>query len=175
MRKMNIFLIGYRGTGKSTVARLLAERLKLAWLDADEVLERRAGKTIAEIFATDGETAFRDWETTVVADLAARENLVVALGGGAILRAENRRAISGRGRTVWLRAGVETLARRIAADAVTAARRPNLTAAGGPAEIEQLLAAREQHYRACAEFAVDTEGKTPEQVAAEIAALVGNG
>ena len=169
---MNVFLIGYRGTGKSTVARLLAERLGLDWVDADEELESRAGKTIAQIFAEGGEPLFRDWEARVVADLAARENLIVALGGGAVLRKENREAIAGRGKTVWLRASVETIQKRIADDTATVARRPNLTASGGLAEIQELLAVREPLYRACADWTVDTEGKTPEEVADMIVVLV---
>lgn len=178
---MLIFLIGYRGTGKSTVARLVASRLKLDSLDADEELERRAGKSIAHIFADEGEAAFRDLETEILADVVNQDNfLVVALGGGVVLREENRRRLLGErpsvGPTchsvVWLRANVDTLASRIAADTLTAARRPNLTASGGRAEIEQLLAAREPHYRDCADFEVDTEGKTPEQVADEIVAWI---
>jgi shikimate kinase len=168
---MNVFLIGYRGTGKSTVARLAASRLNLEWLDADEELERRAGRSIAEIFAAGGEAAFRDLEEAVVAELAARSNLVLALGGGAVLREENRRAIAGRGKVVWLRASADTIERRLAADASTALRRPNLTAAGGVAEIRELLARREPLYRSCADFVIDTEGKTPEQVADELVRL----
>src|SRR5688500_2590703 len=82
---MNLLLIGYRGTGKSTVARLVAERLNWPWLDADVELERRAGKSIAAIFAEDGEPAFRDLESQVLAELVQADRHVLALGGGVIL------------------------------------------------------------------------------------------
>ena len=162
---MNLVLIGYRGTGKSTVARLIAERLEWPWFDADAEIESRAGKSIAQIFADDGEGAFRDWESRVVADLAARENTVLALGGGAIVRPENRAAILRQGRVVWLTASPETLWRRIEQDQATAERRPNLTAAGGITEIIATLEARRDVYRQCAHHEVDTQGRTPEEVA----------
>lgn len=165
---MNVFLIGYRGTGKSTVARLLAARTGLDWVDADEHLERQAGRTIREIFATDGEGTFRDLESQVVAELAARDHVIVALGGGAILREANRAALRGRGLVVWLRATPLTLASRLALDPTTGERRPALTSIGGLAEIEQLLAAREPLYRECASQTIDTEGRSPDEVADQI-------
>jgi len=170
---MNIVLIGYRGTGKSTVGRLLAQRLGWTFLDADEELERRAGRTIREIFATGGEPAFRDLESAILTDLLAQDGLVLALGGGAVLRDGNRRVIRSPGnRVVWLQAGAETLFQRICADPTTAERRPLLTAAGGTDEIVRLLAVREHFYRECAEFLVDTEGKEADEVAAEIVSLL---
>jgi shikimate kinase len=162
---MNLVLIGLRGTGKSTVAQLLAERLAWPWFDADAEIEKLAGKSIAAIFADDGETAFRDLESRVVAELAKRDPAVLALGGGAVVRAENRRAIATSGRVVWLTASPQTLWRRIEADRRTAARRPNLSPAGGITEIIATLDARQAVYRQCAEVEVDTEGKTPAQVA----------
>ncbi len=130
-----IFLIGYRGTGKTTVARLVAQRLGRESIDADKEIERRAGKTIAAIFADDGEPPFRDLESAVVADLA-RTRLVISTGGGAVLREANRAAMQAAGPIVWLTASVDTIAVRIAGDAATARLRPNLTAVGGKAEIE---------------------------------------
>lgn len=165
-----ILLIGYRGTGKSTVARELAARCGFAWVDADHVIEHDAGKSIAEIFADEGESGFREREAGVVAELSRKRRTVVALGGGAVLREENRRAITGAGPVVWLTASVDTILTRISADSSTANRRPNLTTAGGRAEIESLLAVRTPLYRECATFVVDTESKTAAQVADEIAA-----
>jgi shikimate kinase len=165
-----IFLIGYRGTGKTAVAPLLANRLGYHWIDADDEIERRAGKGIAAIFAEDGEPAFRDWESRVVAELAARARTVVALGGGAVLREANRSAIASAGPVVWLTANVATIMARLERDASTASRRPNLTTIGGRAEVQLVLAERVPLYQACATLVVDTEGKTAAQVAGEIEA-----
>jgi shikimate kinase len=165
-----IFLIGYRGTGKSTVARELAARLGWDWVDADDLIEQRAGKSIAAIFSDDGETAFRDLESDVVNELCGRQRTIVALGGGAILREENRQVIRAAGPVVWLTAKVDTMLARIAADQSTASRRPSLTKLGDRHEIESLLAERTPYYRQCATLIVDTEGKNTAQVADEIAA-----
>jgi shikimate kinase len=166
----SIFLIGYRGTGKSAVARELAERLGCEWVDVDDWIERQAGKTITRIFSEDGEPAFRELEARAVEAISHEGQSVVALGGGAVLREENRKAISGAQAVVWLVASVDTIQERLAADAATASRRPNLTAAGGREEVEALLAQREPLYRQCATLIVDTEGKTAGDVADEIAA-----
>jgi len=164
-----IFLIGYRGTGKSTVARHLAERLEYDWMDSDEEIERRAGKSIAAIFSKEGEAAFRNWEGRVVAELASLRRTVVALGGGAVLRQANRIAIRAAGPIVWLTAPVDAIIARLAADPATPGRRPNLTKTGGRQEIEALLAERTPLYRECATLVVNTDGKTCAQVADEIA------
>jgi shikimate kinase len=167
---MNLVLIGSRGTGKTTVARLLAERLGWPSFDADVEIESRAGKSIAQIFADEGEGAFRDWETRVVADLAARERCVLALGGGAVVRPENRQAIARQGRVVWLQASPETVWERIQGDHASVPRRPNLTPQGGITEIIATLDARKAIYRQCAHLEVDTEGRMPQEVAEAILA-----
>jgi shikimate kinase len=165
-----IFLIGYRGTGKTTVARLLAERLGWRAIDADDEIEHRAGKPIAAIFAGEGEGAFRDLEAQVVAELAGRTQVIIAPGGGAVLRQSTREAMQAAGPIFWLTASVDTIAARLAADDATESRRPPLTAAGGRDEIEAVLAQRSPIYQACATFVVDTEGGTPAEVAEEILA-----
>ncbi len=167
---MNLFLIGYRGSGKTTVARLVAEQLGWTWLDADVELERRAGRTIKEIFAADGEGAFRVLEQQTIADLATGNEQVLALGGGAILRDANRQTLAARGKTVWLQASAETLFARINGDPTTADRRPNLTATGGIEEVRRLLAERTPLYEQCADLTVTTEGRTAETIAEEIVA-----
>ncbi len=165
---MPLALIGYRGTGKTTIAQILAKRLGFDWIDADVEVEERAGKSIAEIFAASGEEAFRDLEAEVVADLCQRERTVLALGGGAILREENRKCLAQCQPIVWLQASAETIAQRLGTDPMTAGRRPNLTNRGGLHEIEQMLATRDPIYRACATLEVDTEGKAPAQIVDEI-------
>ena len=136
---MILSLVGYRATGKTTLARLLAERLGWDWIDADVEIERRAGKPIAQIFAEDGEPAFRDLEAGVIADLCRRDRLVLAAGGGAPLRPESRRAMHEAGKVVWLTARPETILDRMANDATTSARRPNLTDKTPLAEITEVL------------------------------------
>jgi shikimate kinase len=174
---MILVLIGYRGCGKSAVAQLVALRLGWDWVDADVEIELRAGKSIAAIFADDGETAFRDLESAVLNDLLQRDRIVLALGGGVVLREANRKSLrsacqSGQAKIVWLKASPEVLWERIQADKTTAARRPNLTVAGGLAEIRQLLTQREPLYQACADTAIDTEYKPLAQIATEIASLL---
>jgi len=165
---MNILLIGYRGTGKTTVAQLLALRLGWSWIDTDAEIELAAGKSIREIFADQSEEVFRDRETQVLSQLSQRDEHVFALGGGAILRTENRELIRDIGQTVWLQAAAETLCSRISGDETTAERRPNLTADGGLTEIIDVLHRREPLYRECADIEVDTENMPPATVAEEI-------
>lgn len=166
-----IFLVGYRGTGKSTVARLLAERLGWSWLDADAVLEAKYGRTIAEIFASDGEAAFRDMEAEVLADACQRSCHVVATGGGAVLRTTNRERMRRAGRVVWLTADHETIWSRLQADAAAGRSRPALSV-GGRLEIEELLRVREPLYRDCADWIVETAGRAPREIAEEIASRI---
>ncbi len=163
-----IVLIGYRGTGKTTVARVLAERLGWSWIDADVELESRAGQSIADIFRDSGEPTFRDLESAVIADLVQRERLVIAAGGGVVMREQNRQALKQAGQIVWLRARVETILSRLAGDASTAERRPNLTRQGGEDEVRQLLALREPFYRSVSHFAVDTDDRNVDDIVNEI-------
>lgn len=165
---MLVSLIGYRGTGKSTVARLVALALGWEWIDTDVEIELRAGKSIRAIFSDEGETAFRDQESAVLAELCRRDRVVLALGGGVVLREENRQVIKAAGPVVWLTASPQVLAERIAADSTTAQRRPNLTSQGGINEIIAMLGTRAPLYRDCASVMVDTEGKSAAAVADEI-------
>src|SRR3954468_15965258 len=108
-----IHLIGPRGGGKTTGGRLLAERLGWTFADTDERIERAAGLSIAELFATRGENSFRELEAEVLSAFGAAERIVVATGGGVVLRPENRELLRTMGRTIWLTAPAEVLWQRI--------------------------------------------------------------
>src|SRR5436190_14205402 len=108
-----VFLVGPRGSGKTTVAALVAARLGWEHLDADAELERRFGRTVRAIFAEEGEAGFRDKEAAVLVDLCRLEEHVLATGGGVVLRPENRERLKSAGRVVWLTAAPETLAARL--------------------------------------------------------------
>jgi shikimate kinase len=163
----NIFLIGYRGTGKSTIARRLADKLGWSAVDADEFLEHRFGKTIRAIFAEEGEAGFRAKEAAILAEICQHAKQVIATGGGVVLRSDNRQMIKNAGFVVWLTADAQTLWNRLQADASSKERRPALTT-GGLAEIVELLQAREPYYRDCANLVVDTVGLVPEEIVATI-------
>ena len=170
---MNVVLIGYRATGKTTLAKLLAERLNWDWTDGDVEVEQVAGKSVARIFAEDGEPVFRDIEARVMGELCERDRLVIAAGGGAPMRESTRQAMRRGGKVVWLTALPETIHARMTGDATTtAARRPSLTDRGPLDEIVELLTRRAPIYQEAAHCRIDTEGKTPEDTTDEILATL---
>jgi shikimate kinase len=163
----SLFLIGPRGSGKTTVGRLVAQHLGIPFYDADEALEADAGRSIRAIIVEEGEPAFRDREEQILGKLIERGPAVIATGGGVVGRDSNRRKIKMTGKAVWLTADADTLLQRLTADSATADRRPNLSV-GGRAEIEELLRLREPLYRECANLIVETAGRSPDQIAADI-------
>lgn len=166
---MHIYLMGYRGAGKSSVARRLAERLGLPVVDTDTLVESEACRSIREIFSVEGEAGFRQREAEVIARVAAAiAPTVIALGGGAILRTENQRIIGSSGRVVWLQGSPASLLARIQADQTTAERRPPLSPHSDYDEIVEILAAREPIYRQLANLTVDTDRQTPDELVVEI-------
>lgn len=156
-----IALVGGRGTGKSTVGPIVAADLGFQFLDADRELEAAAGRTIIEIFRTDGEGAFRVQETAVLARLLDLDNVVIACGGGAVLDPLNRERLNGRAFTVWLEASPGTCWRRMCGDSEP---RPDLTPHGGEREVREVQAARRPLYQAAAHAVIDAE-PSPQEVA----------
>lgn len=166
---MIITLIGYRGCGKSSVGPLLAERLNCRCIDSDDVIEKRAARSIADIFATDGEPKFRQLETEVLTDLVqTAPPLVIAAGGGAVLAEANRKLMTNAGPVVWLKASAETLANRISSDESSGARRPSLTGQSVTDEVAGILAKRIPLYRDTATLIVDAETHSPSVIAERI-------
>jgi shikimate kinase len=171
---MSIVLIGYRGSGKSTIGRKLADRLWQTFVDVDDLIVSRAGKSIKEIFAQDGEPRFREIETDVVRELSRMEEGVIGLGGGTLMREENRAAFKAAGhKLVYLRCEPDELLRRVQADPQSASTRPNLTALGGGIEeIRQVLGQREPVYRESMHAELDVTNLTPDEAVVYIVKLL---
>lgn len=167
---MNIVLTGFMGTGKSTVGRFLSRRLGLKFVDLDELIEAEAGMTIASMFSSKGESAFRDMEAAMVRRLASGEfgeGLVVSTGGGVVMRPENRELLKSWGTLVCLKASVEEILRRVG----ERTDRPLLARPDRKDAIITLLRERADAYRDC-EAEMDTTGRPVENIVAEIERLV---
>ncbi len=159
---MNIVLIGYRGTGKSSVGKLLAERSGRTLMSTDAEVVRRAGRSVPEIVKQHGWDHFRDLESDVCRDLAGKDNLIIDTGGGAILRKDNVDRLKVGGILFWLTAEVPTISRRIGGDT----QRPSLTGAKSfVEEIEEVLRERTPIYRAAADHVIATDGRTVGEIA----------
>jgi shikimate kinase len=163
-----IVLIGFMATGKTTVGRMVAERLERTFQDLDHLVEEAAGMKVPELFRTQGEPAFRKFEAQALESALAQDGLVLATGGGAACREDNLRAMLAAGYVVALSATPAEVLRRTGG----ASGRPLLDRAADPlAEAQRLLSEREPFY-ARAHLRVDTVGKGPHEVAAEIVAAV---
>jgi shikimate kinase len=163
----NVVLIGYRGTGKSAVGKILASRLDRMLFSTDAEIVTLAGKTIPEIVEQQGWESFRDFESQICQQLAGRQGLVVDTGGGIILRPQNVAVLKQTGIVFWLTASVETIAKRIGGDS----QRPSLTGVKSFVdEIQDVLRERLPKYQSAADHVVETERKSLRQVADEIQA-----
>ena len=161
---MNIYLIGYRCTGKTSVGKYLANILGWPFLDADVELVNEHGITISEIVATQGWESFRKKEKDIVKKLSSLDKHVIATGGGAILDEENVTNIKKSGISIWLRATPETVKNRILKDETTEDSRPSLTSKGLMEEIEETLIYRNPFYEKAMDFFVDTDNLDIENV-----------
>jgi shikimate kinase len=172
MTGRHLTLVGMMGAGKSTVGAECARRLERPFVDVDDLVEATTGRTVAEIFGTDGEAAFRSLEHVALADaVASPAPLVIAAGGGAVLDPENRRLLAQSCTVVWLQADPDELARRVAphpepGDPEQGHPERPLLAGGDPREtLERLTSLRAPAYEAVADAVVDTEGRSVAQVA----------
>jgi shikimate kinase len=165
---MIITLVGYRGAGKSSVAPALAARLGIRWVDADAEIERQAGRSIRDIFNRQGEPEFRRIEREVIAELLRGDQLVLAVGGGAVLNAYTRRELQTAGPVIWLQASVDTILARMRTDSTSHQRRPALTSDDPRTEVESLLAEREALYDEVATVVLETDDRAPEEIVDEI-------
>jgi shikimate kinase len=165
---MNLVLIGYRGTGKSTVAKLLATQLGMEVVSLDQEIVRHAGRSIPEIVAAHGWPHFRDIESEITKRFSERDNLIIDAGGGVILREQNVHNLRRSGILFWLRASVPVIVARIEGGT----DRPALTAGKSfTEEVEDVLRERTPLYEAAAHHQIDTDVLSPQRVAAEVARL----
>ncbi len=160
-----VFLVGPMGAGKTTIGRQLAQILHLEFLDSDQAIEERAGANIPWIFDVEGEAGFRDREARMIDELTQRDGLVLATGGGAILRPENRRALAERGSVVYLYASIRQQVERTAKDR----NRPLLQVPDPEGRLRELMAERDPLYREIADHIAETDGLSARSVAQQLA------
>lgn len=153
MHTPSLFLVGPMGAGKSTVGRLLAERLGFDFHDSDHEIEARTGATIPMIFDIEGEAGFRRREAQVIDELTQKPNIVLATGGGAVLRADNRKHLRSRGFVIYLHSDVDNLFERVRHDR----KRPLLQNDDPKGTLAEILRQREPLYREVADLVVQTE------------------
>jgi shikimate kinase len=165
---MNIVLIGYRCTGKTSVGKALAERLGTAFVDTDEYIEKRANRPISDMVAREGWDFFRRKEREAIREITSSGVLVIAAGGGAILDAENVTNLKRNGVVILLETTSETILERMRLDEKTEQQRPSLTGQDPLDEIAEVLEIRRPYYQEAMDFSVDTTSKSIEQVVDEI-------
>jgi shikimate kinase len=169
MHAGNLYLVGMMGSGKTTVGRLLARRLKLRFLDCDHEIEARCGVKVPHIFEIEGEPGFRARETQVLAELVLLQGVVLATGGGAVLAAENRRALAEHGTVIYLRARPEDLYQRVRHDR----NRPLLATSDPLRRLRELHAQRDELYASIADLVVDTGRQTVQALTRDLIAKLG--
>lgn len=160
----NIFLVGLMGAGKTTVGKLLAKRLQKTFLDSDHELERRTGVKIPLIFELEGEAGFRERESALIDELTRLENIILATGGGAVLRSENRSALAQRGTVIYLNAKPEDLWLRTQHDK----NRPLLQTPDPKGRLSELYAQRDPLYREIADIIIASGHQNVHHAAREV-------
>lgn len=162
MNCTNIVLVGFMGTGKTTVAQALSAKLGWAWIDCDQAIVEREGMSIPDIFAQRGEAAFRAAESAVIESILAKPQQIVATGGGAVMAEHNRRTMKEGGLVIALKATVETIIERVGNDP----NRPMLQ--GNAVEVVPQLLEKRMHAYAFADVSIDTDGLTAVEIADRI-------
>ncbi len=160
----NIFLVGLMGAGKSTIGKRLAESMGKVFLDSDHEIEDRTGVSIPTIFDIEGEAGFRDRESAIIDELTNKKGIVLATGGGAVLRSENRKVLAARGLVIYLNASVEQLFQRTRMDR----NRPLLQTGDPKQKLQDLLTQRDPLYREIADLVVDTDDRSIQQAIPEL-------
>lgn len=169
---MNIVLIGYRGSGKSTVGRRLAAHLKMRFVDIDDLIEERQGLPISDIVKSHGWGHFRKLESGTIEEISKENGLIIAPGGGAVLDTDNVKALKKNGFIIWLKTDKQILVERLNHDPGTQTRRPTLTGKGTSEELKEVMSLREPIYERVSEIQIDTSMIDVETVVERISAIV---
>lgn len=170
-KKKNLILIGFMGCGKTSVGIKLSYRLQQTFLDTDKQIERKTGKSISEIFAGQGEAAFRQMETEYLRELLTKndtEKQIFSVGGGTPVREENGELLKRLGTVVYLKAAPAVIYDRLKGDTT----RPLLQTENPKARIEELMAAREEAYLSAADMVLTVDDKSPEEIVEELVKMI---
>ena len=162
---MNIVLIGYRCSGKTSVGRIVAENAEMSFLDTDLLIERESGRSIAEIVSGDGWEYFRKLEKSVVKEASDLDSCVISAGGGVVMDEDNIRNLKKNGFVVWLKGDIKVLAERMEKDRQSGQERPSLTGENPVQEIKKILDLRNPLYKRAADYAIDTSCRSLKEIA----------
>lgn len=160
----NVYLIGFMGSGKSTIAYQMQKRFHLKRIEMDDRIVKKAGMPISEIFTTQGEPAFRQMETALLKKISYSSDHVVSCGGGVVLKLENVRLMKRSGRVVLLKASPQVILERVSRNN----KRPVLEGKKNLKDITEMMEARRPAYEDAADLTIDIDGKTPEEIADEL-------
>ncbi|MEE8056529.1 MAG: shikimate kinase AroK [Pseudomonadales bacterium] len=164
----NVFLVGPMGAGKSTIGRLLALELHLDFKDTDKEIEDRSGVDIPWIFDREGEEGFRNREAAVLGELSQLDHILLATGGGIVLKPENRRVLASSGRVIYLQISIDEQVRRTSRDK----KRPLLHSDDPRQVLTELMNVRHPLYEEVADYSIDTDGRSPKLVAQELSRML---
>ena len=166
--EMNIVLVGYRCSGKTTVGKILAQDLGMDFIDTDQVIEKKTGLSISNYVSQNGWESFRRMEKKIIKKLALKDNLIIATGGGVVIDRDNVKNLKQKGCLVWLKADASVITERMRKEEKSGKSRPALSGANPLHEIEKVLVERTKFYERASDNIVDTNSLVPEEVAAAI-------
>lgn len=167
---MDIILIGFRCSGKTTIGKIIAKKLAMEFMDTDDVIEHRTGMTIEALVKKEGWKYFREIEKKIVVELSQQDSMVVATGGGIPLDRNNVKKLKTSGWVVWLKARPSVIKQRMRQQLKSGLPRPSLTGRDPVEEVDEILAERSALYQKIADFVVETDTKSPREEAEQIIA-----
>jgi shikimate kinase len=167
-KQINLILVGYRCSGKTSVGKIIAQRTGMGFYDTDNLIEKRAGRSVGEIVAGEGWDGFREIEEAVVRDASELKNSVIATGGGVIISGDNIRNLKRSGYLIWLEGDADILMKRMEKDNSEGRNRPSLTGCDPVEETKKVLEIRNPLYLAAADLVINTDRLSLEEIAERV-------